>query len=207
MKQIRISANAKLNWTLEVLGAYPSGHANEGYTKLRSVMLLIDLADELELLIDSGKGETTIECSDDRVPQKRKGNQRENSCFKAIFEMRRRFSQLENLDINVRIHKHVPFAGGLGGSSTDGSAVLRALNEACELGLSDHELADVAASFGSDTPFFATGFTAALVEGRGEDVGGLPSFPKETCFVLVNPGIELHVADVFSALRKIDYSG
>lgn len=207
MDQMKLQAPAKLNWTLEVMGAFPEGHPNKDYSRLRSVMLLLDLADELEVICDQGSGETTVECSDERVPQKRKGNQRENTCFKAVSELRRHYPQLEKLDVHVRIHKRIPFAGGLGGSSTDGSAVLRALNEMCSLGLSNLELADFAAAFGSDTPFFAAGFPAALVEGRGEDVGALPAFPKGTSFVLVNPGIELQVANVFGALKKIDYSG
>lgn len=207
MQQTSIRANAKLNWTLEVLGAFEAGHANAGYTRLRSVMLLLDLADQIDVIVDAGSGETHIECSDERVPQKRRGNQRDNSAFKAVAELRKEFSALKERDVHIRIAKRIPFAGGLGGSSADGAGVLRALNELCGLGMSAQDLAEIAARFGSDAPFLASGYSAALVEGRGEQVGMLPAFPAETRFVLVIPELSLHVGDVFAALQRIDYSG
>ncbi len=54
----------------------------------------------------------------------------------------------------VRIKKNIPVAAGLGGGSSDAAAALRLANDELEQPLDDERLTRVAASIGSDVPFF-----------------------------------------------------
>jgi 4-diphosphocytidyl-2-C-methyl-D-erythritol kinase len=54
----------------------------------------------------------------------------------------------------VRIEKRIPVAAGLGGGSSDAAAALVLANERLAEPLADEELRELAASLGSDVPFF-----------------------------------------------------
>lgn len=88
----------------------------------------------------------------------------DNICLKAFRLMQRRYG----VDgVGIRLDKRVPFGAGLGGGSSDGTAVLLALNELFTLGLSEAELIVCAAELGSDTAFFVRN-SPQLCKGRGE---------------------------------------
>lgn len=55
------------------------------------------------------------------------------------------------------LDKRVPFGAGLGGGSSDATAVILAVDELCGLHLAEEEPVGCAAALGSDTAFsFAT---------------------------------------------------
>jgi 4-diphosphocytidyl-2-C-methyl-D-erythritol kinase len=66
---------------------------------------------------------------------------------------------------------------------------------------------EIAASLGSDVPFFLTG-GLALCEGRGERVRPLPAcWPDSMRWILlVKPAIGVATADVFRSLKSDDYT-
>ncbi len=69
--------------------------------------------------------------------------------------------------VRIEIRKRIPVAAGLAGGSADAAAALLACNELWQAGLRPAELAEVAATLGSDVPFALTGGTA-IGQGRGE---------------------------------------
>ncbi len=69
----------------------------------------------------------------------------------------------------IEIRKRIPVAAGLAGGSADAAATLVACNELWQTGLSQRELAQVAAGLGSDVPFALVGGTA-VGRGRGEEL-------------------------------------
>jgi 4-diphosphocytidyl-2-C-methyl-D-erythritol kinase len=71
----------------------------------------------------------------------------------------------------VRLHlqKHIPSGAGLGGGSSDAAATLLALQEIHGKPLADEQVREIAASLGSDVPFFLQS-SPALCTGRGEKV-------------------------------------
>jgi 4-diphosphocytidyl-2-C-methyl-D-erythritol kinase len=101
----------------------------------------------------------------------------------------------------VQIRKRVPVAAGLGGGSSDAGAVLRALATIWQR--SDIDLVALAATVGSDVPFFASGARVAFVGGRGERVEPVPD-PPAMHVVIVRIRARLVTEHVFGAVRGED---
>jgi hypothetical protein len=70
--------------------------------------------------------------------------------------------------VRIRLEKHIPAGGGLGGGSSDAAATLKALNELYDRPLSQHRLHALGSALGSDVPFFLARTPLALAWGRGE---------------------------------------
>ena len=69
--------------------------------------------------------------------------------------------------VKIFLEKTSPVGAGLGGGSADAAFALKMLNELCELGLSEGQLAGYAARLGSDCAFFI--YNRPMIgEGRGE---------------------------------------
>ncbi len=192
-------APAKLNLTLAVVGRRP-----DGYHELHSVMAPLGLADRLSLAVDPRP-----DASDTlRIDGFDAGPVAANLVLRALAATRR--AVRAHLDspppgLVVRLDKRIPVAAGLAGGSSDAAAAIDGALEAwsaTEL-LGPAERAALAASIGSDVPFFAAA-GPALVEGRGERVlplRGLRLHPGEAApgILLVTPAVAAHTSAVFDA--------
>ncbi|MBX3194787.1 MAG: 4-(cytidine 5'-diphospho)-2-C-methyl-D-erythritol kinase [Schumannella sp.] len=69
----------------------------------------------------------------------------------------------------IRIDKHVPVTGGMGGGSADAAATLLACDALWGTELSRDELHELARKLGADVPFALTGGTA-IGTGRGDEL-------------------------------------
>ena len=185
---MEIKAYAKINLTLEVLGRRP-----DGYHEVRTVLQSIDLADRLHF---TPAPRLEMECSTPELGVE------DNLVLKAADALRTATSY--DKGVKIRLEKHVPIGMGLGGGSSDAAATLKALNSLWELGMGDVELRSIAASLGSDVPFFLQGGTA-LGEGRGEMIVGLPPIPQRW-MVLLCPPPRYMGAEVFSRKTAQLYS-
>ena len=72
-------------------------------------------------------------------------------------------------DVAIRIHKHIPVAGGMAGGSADAAGALVACDALWGLNTPKTELHELAAVLGSDVPFSLHGGTA-IGSGRGEQL-------------------------------------
>jgi 4-diphosphocytidyl-2-C-methyl-D-erythritol kinase len=200
MTTLSLAAPAKINWTLEVLGKRP-----DGYHEVRTIFQTINLYDTLILSPADGLSLT--------VRGARRGFRRDsraapegNLVYRAARLLQERTGCGRGADI--RLHKNIPVAAGLGGGSSDAAAALRGLRELWELPISDDELAGLAASLGSDVPFFLRG-GAALASGRGEVLRPLPDGPAQH-FVLAWPKSGERPPDktarMYAALRSEHYT-
>jgi 4-diphosphocytidyl-2-C-methyl-D-erythritol kinase len=183
---VRIQAFAKVNLFLEVLG-----RRLDGYHDIATLMLAIDLADELEFVADDSD-DVSLTCDD---PALEVGP--ENLVLRAAKRLREETGSV--LGARIHLRKKIPWAAGLGGGSSDAAATLEGLNELWKLGLSPAALAQVGATIGSDVPFFLNG-PAAWCTGRGEVVNPVP-IGQPLDLVLVKPAIGLGTADVYKRLK------
>ena len=186
---VHITAPAKINLYLEVLGKRP-----DGYHAIETVMLAVELIDELTLDADPS-GHVTLSCDQ---PELSTGP--DNVVMKAAQLLKQRTGCLRGA--NIQLTKRIPWASGLGGGSSDAASALAGLNELWELGLSTDELSLLAAELGSDIPFFFHA-PAALCTGRGEVVKPV-SVGKDFDIVLVKPPMGLSTADVYQALGEVE---
>ena len=162
-----VKAYAKVNFTLEVLGS-----RSDSYHEVRTVLQTIDLADTLQfspgprLRLESTSSE--VETDDNLVLKAANALRRATGCGKGA---------------NISLEKRIPIAAGLGGGSSDAAATLMGLSDLWELDISDGELRSIAATLGSDVPFFLRGGTA-LGKGRGEQLVYLPPLSPRWMVVL-----------------------
>lgn len=187
-------AYAKLNLCLEIIGK-----RDDNYHEITSVFQAVDLHDTLTFA-HAENGVLTLECDDPALAKEGEAN--------LVLKAAHLLQKSTGVDKGARItlHKQIPMSAGLGGGSSDAAAALLGLSELWGLQISKSELVDMAASIGSDVPFFLEGPTA-LVEGRGERVTRIPS-PPAGWAVLVCPRYELKnkTKQLFSYLASTDHS-
>lgn len=200
-------APAKLNLGLRVLGRRP-----DGYHAIDSLFLRLDLADELsaDLLDDapqSGQTET------DRLSRLPGGDALldgdsldlgpTNLVLRAMAAYREAAAAvgvgLPPLRLTLR--KRLPWGAGLGGGSADAAAALRLAEEIAPAGL---DLQRLGRGIGSDLPFCLSGWPAAQVSGRGEELDAVDVPP--VWLTLLSPRVPVSAADAYGwwSARPVD---
>jgi 4-diphosphocytidyl-2-C-methyl-D-erythritol kinase len=189
MDTIRVSAPAKINLTLDVLGRRP-----DGYHDLATIMHEIPLSDDITVNIGGEKGIRAVT----DVSYIRNDTNVAAKAARLFFEYLEDHGKLsaDGIGILIEIKKKIPVGAGLGGGSADAAAVLKALNSYFGSPLSQSELIGVGASTGADVPFCIAG-GCALCEGIGEIITPLPVL-SGGYLVLVKPKISISTAELFS---------
>lgn len=165
-----LNANCKINLGLNVLR-----RREDGFHDLETVMVPVPgVYDVVE--VERSEGDSTFEQNGIVVDC----NVEDNLCMKVLRLMQRLYCVGE---ARIRLDKRVPFGAGLGGGSSDATAVILAVNELFKLGLSEERLIEVAAMIGSDTAFFVRN-TPQLCEGRGEVMSPI-TLPLEGKYIAV----------------------
>lgn len=171
-------AYAKVNLTLDV-----TGKTADGYHELRTVMLAIDLFDEISLEFDT---DGIMVEAEPQLPEN-------SAAYRAAAAYA---AACGRKGVRIRIKRNIPPEAGLGGSSADAAAILLAMQE--RYGTLDRKaLFTLAASVGCDVPFCMTG-GMALCEGRGERITRLPFM--DLTFLVVKPERGASTREVFSRL-------
>ena len=135
---------------------------DDGFHEISTYMHPVSLADDIKLEIESAN-KTEISLTIDGNPDI-PVDQSNLVCKAAALFLE---AANEKASINIELKKLIPSGAGLGGGSSDGAAVLRALNRFYNFRFSEAELTKMAAKLGSDVPFFISS-KPALCEGRGE---------------------------------------
>lgn len=161
-----LKAPAKLNLTLEVLAPRA-----DGLHGIRSVMVPIDLFDELHL----DRSDVFAFACD--MPE---------LCEQNLVERALAAIGMSNVRARITLEKRIPTGAGMGGGSSDAASILLAAQGGAFGVLSEIDYLSAARSLGSDVPFFLVQ-TAALVEGTGERVTALGVVPAWYAIVLTPP--------------------
>ncbi|HEY3210145.1 MAG TPA: 4-(cytidine 5'-diphospho)-2-C-methyl-D-erythritol kinase [Actinomycetota bacterium] len=164
---VRVQARAKVNLFLRVLGRRP-----DGYHELETLIVPIDLADQLEIHAHSDPAEfrtlaLSLEVTGDPGLVHGVPLDESNLVLKAARSLADGAGARGFADITLE--KRVPAAAGLGGGSADAAATLRALNDLWGCHLDDDALREVGETVGSDVPALLVG-GAVVARGRGERV-------------------------------------
>lgn len=153
---MEMRANGKINLYLDVLS-----DGKSGFHEITSIMQSVSLCDHV--LVSAAKSNATaihLECNLPYIPcDARNIAYRAAELFLAEVNM--------TAEAYIRLQKRIPVAGGMAGGSTNGAAVLAALNKLLGSPLTQSALLTLSEKLGSDVPFCLLGKTA-LCEGRGE---------------------------------------
>ncbi len=185
-----LRACAKINWTLEVLG-----RRADGYHEIRSVLQTIALCDSVAI----GAAERR-RLSVAALAEADLGPLDENLVWRAAA------AYPSAPAVALRLKKRVPAAAGLGGGSSDAAASLRGLDQLSPRPLGAERLEQIAATLGSDVPFFVRGGTQ-LAAGRGERLRALPD-ASPAWLVLATPPLASgnKTARLFGLLGAADFA-
>ena len=183
---MELTANAKINLGLDVLGKRP-----DGYHDVRMVMQMTGMYDQISLTASKKPG-IRLSVNLPYVPANES-----NLAYKAAKLLMDEFEVTDGL--SVKLMKFIPVAAGLAGGSTDAAAVLIGVNKLFGLGLSEEELMVRGKTIGADVPYCVMGGTA-LAEGIGERLTPLPDMPA-CSILLAKPAISVSTKEVYGALK------
>jgi 4-diphosphocytidyl-2-C-methyl-D-erythritol kinase len=188
-------AHAKINLALHV-----TGRRADGYHTIESLAVFTRFGDRIEIELSdsdefsvSGKYTSAVPLDDS------------NLVLKARDALRRQAGLEQTPPVAIRLEKNLPVASGVGGGSSDAAAVLRGLVRIWELDLDDAELARTGISLGADVPMCLTA-KPLIARGVGDELSIVHGFPA-LGLVLVNPGVAVSTAEVFTALSRRDNEG
>jgi len=168
-----IQAHAKVNLVLRVLARRP-----DGYHDIETLMVPVSLADEIDIEVSGGSGIELV-CDQLDIP-----TGPDNLVWRAV-EVFQKHTGL-GFQTRIALKKSIPHGAGLGGGSSDAVAVLKALDQLHKTRLGPQALEVLAATIGSDTPFFVRS-RPALCRGRGEEMQAADDIPPAKILLLKPP--------------------
>lgn len=185
--KVTVKAPAKINLTLDIIGRRP-----DGYHDVSMVMQTVSLYDTVTVeTVPDGDGIAVscpeypdVPCDDSNIVCK---------AARAFFEHTGTAGQ----PLSIVIDKLIPTQAGLAGGSSDGAAVVLALNKLFSTHLTMDEMAEICSRFGSDVPFCLLGGTM-LATGTGTTLKKLRALPK--CHIVIcKPDISVSTAEAYAA--------
>ena len=184
MKSITLNANAKLNIFLDI-----TGKREDGYHDIFTEMQEIDLGDVVTIESTESQTGISIDCNNSAIP-----NDERNVAYRAAELFMRELGV--DLGVRITIIKKIPVMAGLGGSSTDGAAVLKGLNLICGGVFTERELLKLGGRLGADVPFCIVGGRAEC-RGIGDVITKLPDL-KSLFYAIVKPDFGCDTRNAYS---------
>lgn len=145
---------AKINVFLDITKKYKNN-----FHRIESIFFETNLADKLIYKIISSQ-ECIIKDSTSIIDT-------QDNLIRKAYETFFKYSRIKKIGIEIEVKKNIPLGGGLGGGSSDAAQTLKVLNSFCKTGFSSKKLKEIAASIGSDVPYFIDG-GVQKVTGTGE---------------------------------------
>ena len=188
-RSVRLSAFAKINLCLHVLGKRP-----DAYHELRTIFQTISLHDTLDLSITPGSSGLGIflQSNDPALPLGP-----ENLVMRAIQALIPEIGFQGS--VSIHLEKRIPVARGLGGGSSDAAAALIGMLRLAKKELPLERLMEIAAALGADVPFFLFGGRALAVN-RGDEIYPLPDLPRRTVLVVSPKKLGVSTKDAYEWL-------
>ncbi len=190
MVTVREKAYAKINLCLDITGK------DGDYHEIDTLVATVDIFDSL----------TVTKRKDDKVVVRTGGgfyklpdNARDNNAYKAAELFRTTFA---TKGVDIVINKRIPVAGGLGGSSADIAATLKAMKKLFAI---DCDLKPLADSLGSDSGYMLSGGFARL-RGRGEEVVRLDFGDLKLHLLIATPKTGVNTAACYAKYDEIGFA-
>lgn len=206
MAGVLIKCHAKVNLALAVLGLDESA----GMHRIDSIAVKISLADRLSLECCGGGFTTEYSFAP--------GVREERIDLLANTITRAHGAVQEVLGVTlppltVRVEKHIPVGGGLGGGSTDAAGFIFGLKQLAVMGLlggasravkraGESEWHQAAQAIGMDTHIFLSTHGIMRVQGFGEIIAPVELRGLEKlCCAIVDPGVSLSTREMYAKVQ------
>lgn len=182
---VRVTAHAKVNLLLRVLARETGGHH-----QIETAFVLLELADEITVTRTDAAGMVSLTVDGPDL-----GPSDENLAVRAARAVLEATGA--KFGVDLALTKRIPVRAGLGGGSSDGAAVLHAVNALARSAVPRPDLLLMAARLGADVPFFASGAPAALAWGRGERLYRLGPCPPAAPALIAVPPVAVATPDAY----------
>lgn len=191
--EIKVLAPAKINLTLDIIGKRP-----DGYHNLETIMQTVSLYDTVTVT-ETDSGDITVSCDKEGIPC-----DSTNIVYKAAKSFFK-YTETENRGIHIHIEKKIPSQAGLGGGSSDGAAVVLALNRLYDLRMKEEQLCEICAPVGADVPFCLLGGTR-LARETGTQTSAVRSLHK--CkIVICKPPVNVSTKEAYEKADRLPAKG
>jgi 4-diphosphocytidyl-2-C-methyl-D-erythritol kinase len=186
-------APAKINLALHVRGREP-----DNYHRIETLFAFAEDGDDLQVAASDRLQLAVRGPFADQL-----GDEADNLVIRAAEKLQSAFSI--STGAALTLEKNLPVASGIGGGSADAAAALRLLARWWDLPVTEADLIAIGRDLGADVPACIRSETCRG-EGRGDhltsqDGSGLAGMP----LLLVNPGVALSTASVYSAWDGVDH--
>jgi len=175
-----VNSYAKINVGLHILNK-----REDNFHNIITVFQEIDFCDQI--LIEKSNNfifESNVDWLDNK----------NNTCIKAFEVMKEEFPHISNVKIFLK--KNIPTNAGLGGGSSNGTAVLKTLNKLFSLGVPKNKLIQLSNKISADSPFFIDG-GMQIGQGTGDKLLRIKNALNEQHILLVLPDIKINTKDAY----------
>lgn len=177
---------AKINLGLSVKNKRP-----DGFHAIESVLCRIPFYDILEI-----NPSTTDTLTLSGLPLTI--SRSENLVWKTLLTLRKLY---DFPPVSIHLHKQIPPKTGLGGGSSDAAHFLNGITQLFKLAVSQETLFNIAASLGSDCPFFMQNHPQ-FASGRGEVLSSFSLPVSQLKMLLLIPKESISTADAYQNIGK-----
>ena len=175
-----VSSYAKVNIGLHILNK-----REDNFHNIITIFQEIDFYDQISIeKSDNFIFESNVDWLDNK----------NNTCVKAFAIIKEEFPHISNVKIFLK--KNVPTNAGLGGGSSNGTAVLKTLNELFSLNISTKKLVQLSNKISADSPFFVDG-GMQCGQGTGDKLLRITNIFNEQHILLVLPDIKINTKDAY----------
>lgn len=178
--------NCKIN-----LGLHVVSKRKDGYHNIETLFYPVPLKDALEII----PSETKTSFTATGIPIN--ASPMDNLCFKAYSLMKKKY-QLPQ--VNIHLHKIIPYGAGLGGGSSNAAFTINTLNKLFELGIPLQQKLKIASNIGADCSFFIQN-KAILAKGTGNIFSELSISLTGYYLVIVKPNVGISTKEAYSGIR------
>jgi 4-diphosphocytidyl-2-C-methyl-D-erythritol kinase len=187
--------NAKINIGLNITEKRPDGFHN-----IETIFYPINLTDILEVQIKGEQGATSFTNTGLEVDVPFK----DNIVYKTL-ELIRQIRIIP--EVNIHLHKIIPFGSGLGGGSSDAVSMIKMLNRIFSLETNEEQLIEYAGRLGSDCPFFFKN-TPQYASEKGDKLEPVNLSLSGYYLFLIIPDIQISTRFAYQGVtpKKSDFS-
>ena len=177
---MEINSYAKINLGLHIL--------NKRQDSLHNIITVFQEIDFYDQISIEKSNDFIFETNVDWLDKKN------NTCIQAFEATKEKFPNISNIKINLV--KNIPTSAGLGGGSSNGTAVLKGMNELFALKMNQDKLIELSKKISADSPFFVNG-GLQVGEGTGGDLSPIESNLNGVYILLVMPDIKIDTKNAY----------